>query len=161
MMKNNLIYKIWNLKDEKYVSVSKSKSAWATEGGAINKLKDLTKSTKGHSSIYPTKAEYSEDDLELHVCEIIIARRYAAHDVLSTKKEREAKAAKAKTDVDRLTTDICKTIPGLNFNQIIHMYDKELLAKDVQETLAYKINQLSQAKKTVSSLRYTTQQNKL
>ncbi len=132
------LFKIWDKRNEKYVSGDKSKTTWRSEKWVVSKLNDLCNSHWNKRDI---------NDFDIRVFELQLTEVQPASALFEPdQKKREFKRVN-KEIVTRMRTKIQEVFPDINIWQIRELYNKKIINTQYIEQLKPLMDNLVQAER--------------
>lgn len=150
-----MLYKIWSLKEEKYIPGQDSKTTWTSLKWIATKLKKI----KDDSEYYTRRSNTSRfniADYEIHKCELVHIETLSASDALfglETKIENEdilkanIKGYKRQI-IDIVNKKMSPTEHGFDIWTIKKIYGRNILHHEIEEAISDLMEKLKLAERT-------------
>ena len=135
-----VFYKIWDIKNKKYISTGHEKSTWATLNGSQEKVRDLC---------HPNRYSYSQEqrkpeDFEIQMFHMVQFDRMNGREAYEA-KEKKAQAEKLRQQqIAAVRKEINDILPGVDFYRIREMLKQGVFNYEIRMKLENKFNMIAE-----------------
>lgn len=133
------LFKIWDKRNEKYVSGDKSKTTWRSEKWVVSKLNDLCNSHWNKRDI---------NDFDVRVFELQLTKVQPAYILYEADEKKRKLKAINKEIANRIEHKIRQVFPALQLYQIRSLYNSRSITPAYMEELKPLFDNLVQAERS-------------
>jgi len=138
-----VFYKIWDIKNQSYVSVSHDKATWATLNGVQEKIRSMCRPDRYSF----TSAQRKPEEFEIQMFHMVQFDRQNGREAFEA-KEKKAQAEKLKQQaIAELHTLIKNIVPGVDFYRIREMLKSGIFSDKTTGQLTTVFNKISELEK--------------
>lgn len=135
------LYKIWDVKNEFYVTAGRGRSTWTSLKWVTSKLLDLSKWSRNN---------FSPNDYEVHEFQVTFDQTISAADLIHEENSRRNKKGAAEKRMKELRPLIMQHLPGVgDFGAALRVYESGLMKESVVESVRPLVTEYKECKRIV------------
>ncbi len=117
-MKEKPLFKIWDTKNDEYVSGTKNKSTWTSIGWVTSKIEDLCRDMKNYGYSNRSGRNRKPDEFEVREFKLVLENTFDAGDLFREKEEIARIKKEGATRYGIAADAIRGIVPGLQARTI-------------------------------------------
>lgn len=133
-----VFYKIYDIRNQRYVTASREKSTWATLNGVQDKVRTMCQ---------PDRYSYNAgrrnpEDFEIQMFHMVQFDRMNGREAFEAKEKKAKEAKLRQQQIESIKSEIKNIIPGVDFYKIREMMKIGVLNHDTRMKLEEKFSQI-------------------
>jgi len=139
-----VFYKIWDIKNQSYVSVSHDKATWATLNGVQEKVRSMCKPNRDFTS-----TQNKPENYEIQMFHMVMFDRQNGREAYEAKEKKAQAEKERQKKIAAVREEIKVIIPGVDFWRIREMIKLGVFNYDIRMKLENKFNMIAELERPV------------
>jgi hypothetical protein len=141
-----VFYKIYDIRNKRYVTASREKSTWATLSGVQEKVRSICQPHDRYS-YNPHAFSRKPEDFEIQMFHMVKFDRMNGCEAYEAKEKKAKEAKMRQQQIEEIKNQIKAIIPDVDFWRIRKMLSKHLFASHIEERLKTAFDAISALEK--------------
>ena len=130
MIKEKIVYKIWDKKNNKFICPNGKKSQWNSLSWATAALREIIKPDWGHVLL-----NNDPENFKIQAFKLVMVESWPGKEVYESNEKRIQELINSREKISKIEKEICNLVPNVAFWQIQEMYKKGVLSDIISKKI--------------------------
>lgn len=144
-----VFYKIWDIKNQRYITASREKSTWATLNGVQDKVRSMCQKDRyGWQTALQLTARPPED-FEIQMFHMVQFNRMNGREAYEAKEKKAQAEKERQRKIAAIKEEISTILPGIDFYRMREMLKLGVFNHDIHMKIEEKFDQIRELERPI------------